>query len=53
MGADLGFAGEFFIEDGILSHGQVWLALAIGTKALSVVLNRWLSKLPSAQQVQN
>jgi hypothetical protein len=46
LGADLGFAGDFFIEDGIFSHWQVWLALAIGTQALAVSLNRWLRSLP-------
>lgn len=52
LGADLGFAGEFFIEDGILSHGQVWLALAIATQTASVFLNRWLARLPAIDRVR-
>lgn len=52
MGADLGFAGEFFIERGILSHWQVWLALAIGSQTLAVSINRWLRDQPQPHQVR-
>ncbi len=40
--ADLGWTGDFFIGVGILSHWQVWIALAIATQAASVNLNRQL-----------
>jgi hypothetical protein len=32
LGADMNWTGEFFISKGLLSHWQVWLALAIGTQ---------------------
>ena len=40
--ADLGWTGNFFIGSGLLSHWQVWIALAIATQAASVNLNRQL-----------
>lgn len=42
--ADLGWAGQFFIDDGVLSHWQVWFALAAFTQASSVYLSRTLAK---------
>ena len=44
MAADLGWAGQFFINDGVLSHWQVWVALAIFTQVSSVYLSRTLAK---------
>jgi hypothetical protein len=38
--ADLKWVGNFFIEDGLFSHWQVWLALAIGIQMLASYLNR-------------
>lgn len=38
--ADLKWLGSFFIEDGLFSHWQVWLALAIGVQMLASYLNR-------------
>jgi hypothetical protein len=32
LAADLGWTGEFFISDGLLSHWQVWILLAAGLK---------------------
>ncbi|HZT39231.1 MAG TPA: hypothetical protein VFA28_15165 [Bryobacteraceae bacterium] len=40
--ADLGWTRDFFIGVGLLSHWQVWIALAIATQAASVNLNRQL-----------
>ena len=40
MGSDLNWTGEFFIESGLLSHWQVWLALAIGVHFGGSYLNR-------------
>jgi hypothetical protein len=45
--ADLGWTGDFFITSGILSHWQVWFALAAATQAASVALNRWLKNSPN------
>lgn len=42
--ADLGWAGAFFVDRGVLSHWQVWFALAAFTQASSVYLNRLLAK---------
>ena len=42
LAADLGLAGDFFIEDGLFSHGQVWLAMAIAAQSLAVTINRRL-----------
>jgi len=39
--ADLKWVGSFFIEDGLFSHWQVWLALAIGIQMLASYLNRF------------
>jgi hypothetical protein len=40
LGADLQWTGNFFIERGLLSHWQVWLALAIVTQATGSHLHR-------------
>lgn len=40
LGADMGWTSEFFIPAGLLSHWQVWFAVAIGMKAASTGLNR-------------
>jgi hypothetical protein len=42
FGADMGWTDGFFIVRGLLSHWQVWFALAILTQAASVTLNRRL-----------
>lgn len=41
LGADLKWAGEFFIATGLLSHWQVWLALAVGLHMLAAFLSRF------------
>jgi hypothetical protein len=51
LGADLGFAGEFFIADGILSHWQVWFALSIATQFASSTISRWLRVHPASTQL--
>lgn len=38
--SDLGWVGEFFISRGLLSHWQVWVALAVGIHSLATFLNR-------------
>ncbi len=44
LGADLGWAGTFFINVGLLSHWQVWFGLAAFTEVASMYLNRLLAK---------
>ncbi|HLJ50539.1 MAG TPA: hypothetical protein VKU01_31215 [Bryobacteraceae bacterium] len=34
LGQDVGWTGEFFIADGLFSHWQVWIALAVGLATL-------------------
>jgi hypothetical protein len=46
--ADLGWTGNFFIGSGLLSHWQVWIALAIATQAASVNLSRQLRAHPES-----
>jgi hypothetical protein len=41
LGADLNWTGEFFITSGLLSHWQVWLALAIATQIAAAHLARY------------
>jgi hypothetical protein len=38
LGADLNWTGAFFISKGLLSHWQVWLALAIATQVTAAHL---------------
>ena len=45
MCADLGWAGAFFVDAGILSHWQVWFALAAFTQASALYLNRLVEKM--------
>ncbi len=40
LAADLGVAGEFTIQ-GIFSHWQVWMAIAVAAHASAVILNRY------------
>lgn len=44
LGADLGWAGAFFVNRGMFSHWQVWIAMSIFTQVASVYLNRVLPK---------
>ena len=41
LGADLNWTDQFFISSGILSHWQVWLALAIATQVAAAHLARY------------
>ena len=42
LGSDLGFAGDFFIEDGVFSHWQVWMAITLGLQSSAVTLKKHL-----------
>lgn len=44
LGADMNWTGNFFIGDGLFSHWQVWLALAVSTKLLHISLRRALDR---------
>lgn len=41
LGADLGWAGEFGIRQGIFSHWQTWLIISVVVQALALLLNRY------------
>ena len=38
LGVDLDWTGDFVIAEGLFSHWQVWIALAIGIKASQSLL---------------
>ncbi len=40
LAADAGWANNFFIADGFLSHWQLWFATAIGFQLSALGLNR-------------
>jgi hypothetical protein len=40
LSADLGWTGEFFISDGLLSHWQVWMALGFAAQLAGSALTR-------------
>ena len=41
IAADLHWAGEFAIAQGIFSHWQVWIALAIAVQLFALLLHRY------------
>ena len=43
FGADPGWTSRFFIADGLLSHYQLWFAVAIGAQTSAFILNRWVA----------
>jgi hypothetical protein len=42
LAADPGWTSRFFIASGLLSHWQAWFTVAIGARASSRSLNKWL-----------
>ena len=46
LGADPGWTQEFFITEGILSHYQMWFALAIFAQTSAILLSH-RAKLPA------
>src|SRR5688500_12170196 len=43
IGADIRWTNGFFIADGLLSHWQIWFALAIGVQISASNLNQWVT----------
>jgi len=41
IGADMRFASAFAIREGLFSHWQVWVAVALFLEFVSIVLNRY------------
>jgi hypothetical protein len=40
LGVDLGWTGDFVIEQGLFSHWLVWIALAVAIKSSEGWLNK-------------
>jgi hypothetical protein len=41
LGADLNLTGQFAISQGMFSHWQVWMAVAIVMQAVAIILSRY------------
>lgn len=41
LGADMRIAGDFAIADGLFSHWQVWLPIAVATNLCAAALKRY------------
>ena len=41
LGADLNWTGQFAIADGLFSHWQVWIGMAVAMQLGAVLLNRY------------
>jgi hypothetical protein len=53
VGTDLAWAGDFVIPRGLLSHWQVWIAVAIVVQYLSWQLSRYAGKaIPQDAEVE-
>jgi hypothetical protein len=46
VGSDLGWAGDFVVQDGFLSHWQVWVGAAAGLQYASLLLARYARNNP-------
>jgi hypothetical protein len=56
VGSDLGWAGDFVLQKGFLSHWQVWMGAAAGVQYASVRLTRYAGTVPrsdSAIKIRN
>lgn len=49
LAGDLNLAGHFFIGQGLFSHWQVWIALAMALKFGHVSLDRTLARVPDGK----
>ena len=52
LGADIGWTGAFFVDQGILSHWQVWLAMSAFTQCTSIYLKGLLRRQPERVEKQ-
>ncbi len=43
LAADMKWAGEFAISEGLFSHWQVWFALGVGVQFAAFLLSRYAS----------
>lgn len=43
LAADPGWTSPFFVNSGLLSRYQLWLAVAIGAQTSAFILNRWVA----------
>lgn len=49
FGTDIGWTEDFVISNGLFSHWQIWIALAIALQALGSMLSR--NENPSAKRL--
>ena len=50
IGADLGWTDQFLISNGLFSHWQVWVALAIALQAVAATFSRANQKAQASEQ---
>ena len=50
IGADLGWTDQFLISNGLFSHWQVWVALAIALQAVAATFSRVSQKAQASEQ---
>jgi hypothetical protein len=50
LAADLNATGQFPIAEGLFSHWQVWLTLAVGLQFCAIALNRYGKAEPILQR---
>ena len=50
IGADLGWTDQFLIPNGLFSHWQVWIALAIALQAVAATFSRSNQKAQASEQ---
>lgn len=41
LSADLGWAGEFGIRNGVFARWQTWFLISLGLQAVALILNRY------------
>jgi hypothetical protein len=46
LAADPGWAGDFFIKDGLFSRYQPWFAATVSLQGSAWIINRWVAKHP-------
>ncbi len=51
LGADLGWTGSYAISNGLFSHWQVWMILALGLKMTGSMIDR-VSDEPGAAHLE-
>jgi hypothetical protein len=53
LGTDLGWAGDFVVGSGFLSHWQVWIGAAAGVQYASRRLSRSAGQTPESAEIRS